>query len=64
MIQRVSVAIVLPSDVAQGGFLIRVINQGNGLEPTVKWPSPLMDLRQMHKKGLTNPSGHYEIYHP
>lgn len=48
MTSSVTLNILLNSGLTQGGFCVPVVNDGNGLELTVKRPSPLVDLRQIH----------------
>lgn len=47
-----TVAIVLPSGVGAGDFKIQVIEDGDVLELTVTWPTPLVDIEEMHLKWL------------
>lgn len=50
----ISVAIILPSGVGVGDFMLRVIEDGDVLELTVKWPAPMVDIELMHVKWLKN----------
>lgn len=45
-----TVAVVLPSGIERGGSRERMINDGEKLELTLKWPMLLVDLKCMNKK--------------
>lgn len=47
-----TLAIVLPSGIGAGDFMVRIIEDGDVLELTVKWPKPLVDIEFMHLKWL------------
>lgn len=64
MTRRVTAAMVLPSTVEVGSFSVCMVDSGNFLERTVKWPTPLVGLEVMHKKWLTDASCQYQPYHP
>lgn len=65
MTKRLSVAIVLPSDIGQGHFSVRVVDGGEYLELTVIWPTSLIDISVMHRKWLApGASGGFAVYHP
>lgn len=64
MTRRITLAVILPSGVDAGGFSLRVVDGGQFLEITVKWPRPLIDLNLMHKKWLGGPDSTYQVYHP
>ena len=61
--KRITVAIVLPSGIETGNFSIRIVEDGKCLLLVVQWPDPLMDLRMMHKKWLSQTNG-FQMYHP
>lgn len=49
-----TIAIILPSGVGPGHFKLQVVEEGECLEVTVDWPSPLTDIPMMHKKWFGN----------
>ena len=51
-LQRLSVAIILPSGIGPGQFKLKIVDEGDCLELTVDWQTPLIDISIMHKKGL------------
>lgn len=59
-----TVAIVLPSGVDRN-FTVRVSPDGHNLLLSVTWPSPIVDLKMLHRKWISsNGDDHLEMYHP
>ena len=52
MTKRVSLAIVLPSGVECGRFFARVVEGGEFVEMTFRWPGPLVNPEYLHKKWI------------
>ena len=51
---RVPVAILLPSGIVKVSFRIRVPNGGKALELSITWPSPMIDMLQLHSVLLSD----------
>lgn len=60
--KKLTVASFLPSGLE--GFSVRIFLEENALELTVTCPTPIGNLKQMHKKLLQANTLHYEVYHP
>ena len=63
-LQRVSMAIILPSGVEPQKVTVRVIEVGKQIELTVQWPQWLVRVDRMHRKWLTKEDKKLEHYHP
>ena len=50
--KRLTLAILLPSEIISGEFSLRVADGGEYLELTIEWPKPLVDPDTMHRKWL------------
>lgn len=47
-----TIAIVLPSGIGSGDFKVRIVEDGDVVELTFKWPPPVTDVQFLHKKWL------------
>ncbi|PXF42241.1 hypothetical protein BWQ96_08037 [Gracilariopsis chorda] len=64
-LKRVTAAVVLPSGVGRGEFLIQIIDGGECLELSVTWPQPLVDVELMHRRWLQSVhADRMQSYHP
>lgn len=50
MTRWITMAVLFPSGVDVGGFYLRVVDGGQLLDISVKWPHDPIDLNIMHKK--------------
>ena len=57
-------AIILPSGVGSGDYIIAVVDGGHCLQLAVRLPKPLVDVLIMHCRKLSNPSSGFMPYHP